>query len=129
MYNNIRNHYNYNTRIINSRRARVSRRADPGFPQFRTPLPRELNSASDIMNHNSKDMHTVRQTCIILDVHYNVIGSDNVQTNRVMTFRMSQTIIFRATFMRVKKKKMQRYYITYNVIIIIVEQCTQYYYL
>lgn len=117
MYNNIRNHYNYNTRIINSRRARVSRRAVPGFLQFRTPLPRELNLASDIMIHNSRDIHIrriiVRQTYIILDIiYYNIIGSNNVQTNRVMTFWMSQTTIMR-------EKKMQRY-ITYIIILIII---------
>lgn len=58
LYNKIRNHSKRNTRIINSRRARVSRRAGSFFPQFRTPLPRELNLASDIMIHNSGDIYT-----------------------------------------------------------------------
>jgi len=77
LYNNIRNHYNHNARIINSRRARVSRRAGSVFPQLRTPLPRELNLALDIMIHNSGDIYIlriiVRQTYIILLLLYTYI--------------------------------------------------------
>lgn len=116
-YNNIRNHYKRNTRIINSRRARVSRRAGSVFPQFRTPLPRELNLASDIMIHIPGTYIRrimVRQTYIILlYIHYNIIGSDNVQTNRVTTFRKSQTTIFR-TFYGWKKKMWRHYYNHYR---------------